>query len=73
MLIWLSNKVDDNGVGHILCMGQMRNVCHTLSDSLKGKYHLECLNIGGRMVVKVYFKGLGSECVDSIYLDHCVD
>jgi hypothetical protein len=58
---------------YIPCMGQMRDVCHNLSDSLKGKYHLKGLNIGGRMIVKVYFKGPGSEYVNCIYLSHCVD
>lgn len=36
-------------------------------------YHLEGLEIDGRMILKVNFKGLGSEDVNSVYVVHCID
>jgi hypothetical protein len=44
-----------------------------LSGSLKGRDYLEGLNVGGRVILKIHFKGLGSEGVNSIYVAQCID
>ena len=36
-------------------------------------YSLEGLNIFGRMLLEVCFKGLGSENVNSVYVARCID
>jgi hypothetical protein len=39
-------------LGHIVHMGEIRNASKNFLESLKGRYHVEHLRIGGRIILK---------------------
>jgi hypothetical protein len=48
--VWMFKKRRVRWVGHVAHLGEMRNAYKILSDSLKGRDHLEDLGMDGKII-----------------------
>jgi hypothetical protein len=42
----------NQGIGHVACMGEMRNADSTLVGKPEGRDHLENLGVGGKVILE---------------------